>query len=110
MKIMDAATAQSTILRRAAWDEIDVPDRLLDGIEAMFGERFTPDEAVRRILADVRQRNHGPVTVAPEHIFVMGDNRGASNDSRYFGPVPVGRVLGRAWLSYWPLNELHVIQ
>jgi len=61
-------------------------------------------------LSDVRQRNYGPTEVASGHVFVMGDNRGASNDSRYFGPVPISQVLGRAWLSYWPLNEFHLVQ
>ena len=56
MKILTVPDAQQTILRRRAWDEIDVPARLLDGIEAIFGERITPDEAVRRILADLRAR------------------------------------------------------
>ncbi len=56
MRIFDVATAQKTILRRPAWDEITVPDLLADGIAAIFGERLTPDEVVRRILADVRQR------------------------------------------------------
>src|SRR5262245_23816861 len=56
MRIMDVQTAQATILRRPAWDEISVPDVLADGIAALFGERLTPDEVVRRILADVRQR------------------------------------------------------
>ena len=56
MKIFTVPDAQQTILRRRAWDEIDVPARLLDGIETIFGERITPDEAVRRILADVRAR------------------------------------------------------
>ena len=55
MKILTVPDAQQTILRRRAWDEIDVPARLLDGIEAIFGERITPDEVVRRILADVRE-------------------------------------------------------
>ena len=54
MRIMDVRTAEETILRRAAWDEIQPPPRVLDGIERLFGERLTPDEAVRRILADVR--------------------------------------------------------
>jgi len=48
--------------------------------------------------------------VPPLHIFVLGDNRRASNDSRAFGPVPIKTVLGRAWLSYWPLSELKVIR
>ena len=56
LPIFDATTARDTILRRRAWDEFDVPPALLDSIERTFGERIGPDEAVRRILADVRTR------------------------------------------------------
>ena len=56
MRILDVATAQQTILRRAPWDEMAVPDAVLDRIAGLFGVRLTPEEAVRRILADVRQR------------------------------------------------------
>ena len=55
MRIMDATAAQKTILRRAAWDEFAVPETILARIEKTFGARISPDEAVRRILADVRQ-------------------------------------------------------
>ena len=48
----------------------------------------------------------GQVTVPPLHIYVMGDNRDRSNDSRSFGPVPIDNVVGRAWLSYWPLEQV----
>jgi signal peptidase I len=44
--------------------------------------------------------------VPPLHIFVMGDNRQFSNDSRNFGPVPIDHVIGRAWFSYWPVEQL----
>ena len=42
-------------------------------------------------------------------IFVMGDHRQASADSRMFGPVEVAHVLGRAWLRYWPLDSLGIL-
>ncbi|MFQ6101913.1 MAG: signal peptidase I [Anaerolineae bacterium] len=46
--------------------------------------------------------NYGPQIIPPLHVFVMGDNRGASNDSRNFGPVHIDDVVGHAWFSYWP--------
>lgn len=52
--IYDLETARSTILRRVPPDQFDVTDSLLDGIERRFGERLSPDEAVRRVIADVR--------------------------------------------------------
>jgi len=45
-------------------------------------------------------------TVPPLHIYVMGDNRDRSNDSRSFGSVPIDDVIGRAWLSYWPPEQI----
>jgi histidinol dehydrogenase len=56
MRIYDVATAQATILRRAPWDEVAVPDAVLERNAALFGERIGPEEGVRRILHDVRQR------------------------------------------------------
>ena len=56
MRIYEVSDARQTILRRPAWDGIEAPQRLLDGIEAIFGERISPAEVVRHILADVRSR------------------------------------------------------
>jgi histidinol dehydrogenase len=56
MRILDAAAAEATILRRVDWDELAVPQPLLRRLEQTFGEPVTPDEAVRRILRDVRER------------------------------------------------------
>ena len=61
-------------------------------------------------LPDIAQRNWGPTLVAAGHVFVMGDNRRASNDSRSFGPVPVDRITGKAWLSYWPPKEIRFVE
>ena len=47
----------------------------------------------------------GPVEVPQGTIFVMGDNRGNSDDSRNFGPVPVDTVVGRGFLLIWPPKD-----
>jgi signal peptidase I len=54
-------------------------------------------------------RNYGPTIIPPLQIFVLGDNRGASNDSRSFGPVKIEDAVGRAWFSYWPLKDVGLV-
>lgn len=46
------------------------------------------------------------VVVPPHTLWVMGDNRGNSSDSRVFGPVPESTVVGRAFVRLWPLNHV----
>jgi histidinol dehydrogenase len=53
-KIFTPQEAEESILKRVPLDDFPVSSRILDGIEAIFGERLSPDEAVRRILHDVR--------------------------------------------------------
>ncbi len=52
----DLTLARQTVLRRAAWDDQEVPDIVRDGIRRRFGEELTPAAAVTRVLNDVRRR------------------------------------------------------
>jgi signal peptidase I len=46
------------------------------------------------------------ITVPKGYVFLMGDNRGQSDDSRFWGPVPVSWVIGRALVTYWPPDRI----
>jgi signal peptidase I len=61
-------------------------------------------------LASKTTGNFGPTTVPPLHIFVLGDNRDFSNDSRSFGTIPLRDVVGRAWFSYWPPDQVRFVR
>jgi signal peptidase I len=49
------------------------------------------------------------ITIPPDHYFMMGDNRGASDDSRYWGPVPRDWIIGQAFVTYWPPDRVGLL-
>ncbi len=46
------------------------------------------------------------VTIPPGHYFMMGDNRGDSDDSRFWGPIPESWMVGAVFLTYWPPDRI----
>ena len=67
-RIYELGEARETILRRVPPDEFTITPRLQEGIRAIFGEPLTPEEAVRRVIADVRTRGDGALREWTERI------------------------------------------
>jgi signal peptidase I len=81
-----------------------------DEVDIIGGELFVNGNL--STYADVSTEEHRffeyPILVPDDEYFVMGDNRGASNDSRNWGYVHGEDVVGRAWFRYWPFTQFSV--
>jgi signal peptidase I len=50
-----------------------------------------------------------PIKIPADHFFMMGDNRGESDDSRFWGPVPKKWIIGQAFFTYWPVKSIGLL-
>jgi signal peptidase I len=78
-----------------------------DKIEGRGGSVYVNGKKVSEpyLPAGVKTSTFGPITVPHDKLFVMGDNRGNSDDSRSFGAIPVDKVVGHAFVLLWPLGR-----
>jgi signal peptidase I len=92
------AAPQSEFIKRV----IGLPG---DTVTAKDGELLVngviQDEPYRK-QPDRPLPDFGPILVPQEELFVMGDNRFASQDSRFFGTIPIDTVVGHAFVIIWP--------
>ncbi len=82
-----------------------------DTVEARNGSLFLNGQLVIEpyLDDDIFTSDFRPVTVPSDHLFVMGDNRGDSRDSRSFGPIDEDLVVGRAFVRVWPYDRLGLL-
>jgi signal peptidase I len=50
-----------------------------------------------------------PIKIPAGHWFMMGDNRGESDDSRFWGPIPTNWIIGGAFATYWPPDRVGIL-
>ena len=94
------------------------PELLIKRVIGLPGERITVTDG--RVYIDGTALDEPYLTqptqgsgrswiVPPLNVFVMGDNRSASRDSRIFGPVPLDQIVGHAVIRYWPPEQIGVL-
>lgn len=83
-----------------------------DKISVRGGRLFVNGEPQREPYVNRKYPDRSfaaPTTVPENHVFVMGDNRANSQDSRVFGPVPEKNIEGEAFLRFWPPDRIGLL-
>ena len=87
---------------------IGLPGEIL---EIRDNQVFINSHALREPYLHLAWHDNRPAERVPAGmVFVMGDNRDNSSDSRSWGELPLENVQAKAWLRYWPLNRLEILR
>lgn len=109
-------TRENVLIKRLVGlpgDKVQIkPDN--DGVIRLFINDVPQHEPY---IAEPMQERQGaeygtyrPLTLGKGQLFVLGDNRNNSNDSRYWGTVPRERVIGKAAFVFWPLHRIRIVR
>jgi signal peptidase I len=88
-----------------AGDTVDIHD----GLVFVNGEQLVEPYIQGAVTECDRSTYCDGYVVPPGTIYVLGDNRQHSYDSRSFGPVPLDNVIGKAWFSNWPADRIGLL-
>jgi signal peptidase I len=100
--VFESSDGESDLVKRV----VGVPG---DKVEVVRGSLYVNEERWEESYLNYElpdNKDYGPITVPERHVFVMGDNRANSADSRYIGPVPLEYIEGEAFMRIWPLDQL----
>jgi len=89
-------------------DRIKVMDNQIYRNGELFDESAYLDAGVPTKAGKYAQEGQ-VITVPQNSYFAVGDNRNNSSDSREWGVVPRENIVGKAWIKYWPLNRMGVV-
>jgi len=80
-------------------------------IEIRDGEVYVEDKKLEEpYIKESFVGNYGPYQVPPNHLFVLGDNRNNSEDSRFWGALPRENIVGKAMVIYWPFSRAGLVK
>lgn len=82
-------------------DEIEIKN----GVIYLNGSKL----AENYVAEPIKIPKEATYNVPSGHVFVMGDNRNNSNDSRFVGPVSINDIMGHAILMYWPPHRIQIL-
>lgn len=108
-------TGDIVVLRLDGREDVPIIKRVIgtpgDEVAIRAGRVYLNGVPLAEDYVEGRYTSDGwaPAVVPDGYLFVLGDNRGTSKDSRHFGLVPMENLVGRAIVSYWPSDDVGLV-